>query len=59
MVRNPIRSAPEPSATDVCSALDDPDCREIIRTLEEPGPRPSSRPAMTSPSRRCTASSRR
>ena len=36
MVRNPIRSAPEPSATDVCSALDDPDCREIIRTLEEP-----------------------
>lgn len=36
MVRDPITSEPTPSAEVICSALDDPDCREIIRNLEEP-----------------------
>ncbi|SDR44279.1 winged helix-turn-helix domain-containing protein [Natronobacterium texcoconense] len=36
MVRDPIASESTPSAEDICSALDDPDCREIIRNLEEP-----------------------
>ncbi|RQG96207.1 winged helix-turn-helix domain-containing protein [Natrarchaeobius oligotrophus] len=36
MVRDPIASESEPSAAEICSALDDPDCREIIRNLEEP-----------------------
>ena len=36
MVRNPITSESTPSAEEICSALDDPDCREIIRNLEEP-----------------------
>ncbi|AFZ72559.1 winged helix-turn-helix domain-containing protein [Natronobacterium gregoryi] len=36
MVRDPITSESAPSAEDICSALDDPDCREIIRNLEEP-----------------------
>ncbi|ELY44711.1 winged helix-turn-helix domain-containing protein [Natronorubrum tibetense] len=36
MVRNPIASESTPSAEEICSALDDPDCREIIRNLEEP-----------------------
>lgn len=36
MVRDPITSESTPSAEEICSALDDPDCREIIRNLEEP-----------------------
>ena len=36
MVRDPITSESVPSAEDICSALDDPDCREIIRNLDEP-----------------------
>ncbi|QFU82401.1 winged helix-turn-helix domain-containing protein [Natronorubrum aibiense] len=36
MVRDPIASESMPSAEEICSALDDPDCREIIRNLEEP-----------------------
>ncbi|SDL02437.1 MULTISPECIES: winged helix-turn-helix domain-containing protein [Natronorubrum] len=36
MVRDPIASESTPSAEEICSALDDPDCREIIRNLEEP-----------------------
>lgn len=36
MVRDPIDSASEPSAAEICAALDDPDCREIIRNLDEP-----------------------
>ena len=36
MVRNPIDSESEPSAAEICAALDDPDCREIIRKLDEP-----------------------
>ncbi|ADD05238.1 HTH domain protein [Natrialba magadii ATCC 43099] len=36
MVRDPIGSESTPSAAEICSALDDPDCREIIRNLEEP-----------------------
>lgn len=36
MVRDPIASESMPSAEEICAALDDPDCREIIRTLEEP-----------------------
>lgn len=36
MVRDPIASESTPSAETILSALDDPDCREIIRYLEEP-----------------------
>jgi len=36
MVRDPFASESTPSAEEICSALDDPDCREIIRKLEEP-----------------------
>lgn len=36
MVRDPIGSESMPSAEEICAALDDPDCREIIRNLEEP-----------------------
>ncbi|AGB39542.1 winged helix-turn-helix domain-containing protein [Natronococcus occultus] len=36
MVQDPITSEPPPSPEVICSALDDPDCREIIRKLEEP-----------------------
>ncbi|RQG94104.1 winged helix-turn-helix domain-containing protein [Natrarchaeobius chitinivorans] len=36
MVRDPIASESTPSAEEICAALDDPDCREIIRNLEEP-----------------------
>ncbi|SIS11010.1 winged helix-turn-helix domain-containing protein [Natronorubrum thiooxidans] len=36
MVRDPIDSESAPSAEEICAALDDPDCREIIRNLEEP-----------------------
>ncbi|ELY87495.1 MULTISPECIES: winged helix-turn-helix domain-containing protein [Natrialba] len=36
MVRDPIGSESMPSAAEICAALDDPDCREIIRNLEEP-----------------------
>ncbi|RQG93270.1 ArsR family transcriptional regulator [Natrarchaeobius halalkaliphilus] len=36
MVRDPLASGSTPSAAEICSALDDPDCREIIRNLEEP-----------------------
>ncbi len=36
MVRDPIGSESMPAAGEICAALDDPDCREIIRTLEEP-----------------------
>ena len=36
MVRDPITSESSPSPEVICSALDDPDCREIIRNLEEP-----------------------
>ncbi|WP_254864717.1 winged helix-turn-helix domain-containing protein [Halovivax gelatinilyticus] len=36
MVRDPLASTNEPSAAEVCAALDDPDCREIIRALETP-----------------------
>ncbi|WP_222916108.1 helix-turn-helix domain-containing protein [Natrinema sp. SYSU A 869] len=36
MVRDPFASESTPSAEEICSALDDPDCREIIRNLEEP-----------------------
>jgi len=36
MVRDPIASESTPSAEEICSALDDPDCREIIRNLDEP-----------------------
>ncbi|MCU4927011.1 helix-turn-helix domain-containing protein [Halobacteria archaeon AArc-dxtr1] len=36
MVRNPITSERTPPAEEICAALDDPDCREIIRRLDEP-----------------------
>ncbi|THE65825.1 ArsR family transcriptional regulator [Salinadaptatus halalkaliphilus] len=36
MVRDPLGSESAPSAEAICSALDDPDCREIIQQLEEP-----------------------
>ncbi|WP_290812635.1 helix-turn-helix domain-containing protein [Halovivax sp.] len=36
MVRDPIAAESVPPAEEVCAALDDPDCREIIRELEEP-----------------------
>ncbi|WP_247003054.1 winged helix-turn-helix domain-containing protein [Halosolutus gelatinilyticus] len=36
MVRDPIGSESTPSAEEICAALDDPDCREIIRSLDEP-----------------------
>lgn len=36
MVRDSIGSESLPSAEEICSALDDPDCREIIRNLDEP-----------------------
>ncbi|WP_255169577.1 winged helix-turn-helix domain-containing protein [Natrononativus amylolyticus] len=36
MVRDRRESANEPSAAEICAALDDPDCREIIRQLAEP-----------------------
>lgn len=36
MVREPLDSKSMPEAAEICAALDDPDCREIIRTLEEP-----------------------
>lgn len=36
MVRDPIGSEREPSAEEISSALDDPDCLEIIRNLDEP-----------------------
>ncbi|WIV68291.1 winged helix-turn-helix domain-containing protein [Natrialbaceae archaeon AArc-T1-2] len=36
MVRDSIASESAPSAAEICSALDDPDCREIIRNLDEP-----------------------
>ncbi|WP_247731699.1 winged helix-turn-helix domain-containing protein [Halovivax limisalsi] len=36
MVRDPIASRHVPSAAEICAALDDPDCREIIHALEEP-----------------------
>ena len=36
MVRDPFAAESVPPAEEVCAALDDPDCREIIRELEEP-----------------------
>jgi len=36
MVRDPIGGESMPTAEEVCAALDDPDCREIIRSLDEP-----------------------
>ena len=36
MARDSISSASSPSAEDICAALDDPDCREIIQELDEP-----------------------
>ena len=36
MVRDPIDSESALSAAEICAALDDPDCREIIKTLDEP-----------------------
>ncbi len=36
MVRNPFGSEDGPSTADICAALDDPDCREIITALDEP-----------------------
>jgi len=36
MVRDPIGGESMPTAEEVCAALDDPDCREIIRNLDEP-----------------------
>jgi len=36
MVRDPFASESTPSAAEICAALDDPDCREIIQNLEEP-----------------------
>ncbi|MFP8955865.1 helix-turn-helix domain-containing protein [Natrialbaceae archaeon A-CW3] len=36
MVRDPITSESAPSAEEICAALDDPDCRDIIRHLDEP-----------------------
>ncbi|WP_255192593.1 winged helix-turn-helix domain-containing protein [Natronobeatus ordinarius] len=36
MVRDPIDSESALSAAEICAALDDPDCREIIRNLDEP-----------------------
>ncbi|MBZ6495374.1 MULTISPECIES: winged helix-turn-helix domain-containing protein [Natrinema] len=36
MVRDPFASESTTSAEEICAALDDPDCREIIRNLEEP-----------------------
>ncbi len=36
MVRDQMGSESMPPAEEICAALDDPDCREIIRTLEEP-----------------------
>lgn len=36
MVRDPTATESLPTAEEICAALDDPDCREIIRNLEEP-----------------------
>ncbi|MCU4750586.1 helix-turn-helix domain-containing protein [Halobacteria archaeon AArc-curdl1] len=36
MVRDPTATESLPTAKEICAALDDPDCREIIRNLEEP-----------------------
>ncbi|MFP8953238.1 helix-turn-helix domain-containing protein [Natrialbaceae archaeon A-arb3/5] len=36
MVRDSIGSESTASAEEICAALDDPDCREIIRNLEGP-----------------------
>lgn len=36
MVRDPISAESVPPAEEICAALDDPDCREIIRELDEP-----------------------
>lgn len=36
MVRDPFAAESVPPAAEICAALDDPDCREIIRRLEEP-----------------------
>lgn len=36
MVRDSVRSADEPPPAELFAALDDPDCREIIRKLDEP-----------------------
>ncbi len=36
MARDPLESDDSPTVAAICGALDDPDCREIIRTLEEP-----------------------
>lgn len=36
MVRDPFASDAEPEFEDVVGSIEDPDCRAIIRTLEEP-----------------------
>lgn len=36
MVWDPAAAKSSPSAEEICAALDDPDCREIIQTLEHP-----------------------
>ncbi len=36
MARDPHASESELSAEEICGALDDPDCRTILRHLEEP-----------------------
>lgn len=36
MVRDPFAREPAPELQDVLDALDDPDCRTIVRHLEEP-----------------------
>lgn len=36
MVRDPFHKEPEPEPESVLSALDDPDCRDIISCLEQP-----------------------
>ncbi len=36
MPGDPLESEGPPTAEAICAALDDPDCREIIRTLDEP-----------------------
>ena len=36
MVRDPFADEDQPELQDVLDALDDPDCREIVRVLERP-----------------------
>lgn len=37
MVRDPLGEATPPALQDILDALDDPDCRRLVRGLDEPG----------------------